>query len=215
MKKFIVGAFAAAMLSVSAQAATTMEFVPPSDTVGMIYSTNSNDGYANGRGVVFEMASDFELFSVGLFQDLTGVDLSWELTLAPVGTGYVGGGSVVQSGGGNVTTSGLEWVEFNFSPLTLLAGNIYHLNFVFNDSSNQNFFYSQYNDGNTQAYDDGIFLNIDGTQEAETSNYVLPGIRLNGGIASGIPEPATWLMMIMGFGLVGIASRRRTGALAL
>ncbi|WP_308911220.1 PEPxxWA-CTERM sorting domain-containing protein [Pseudokordiimonas caeni] len=31
-------------------------------------------------------------------------------------------------------------------------------------------------------------------------------------ITSGIPEPATWLMMIMGFGLVGIASRRRSVA---
>ncbi|WP_308909077.1 PEPxxWA-CTERM sorting domain-containing protein [Pseudokordiimonas caeni] len=34
-------------------------------------------------------------------------------------------------------------------------------------------------------------------------------------LGASIPEPATWLMMIMGFGLVGIASRRRTGALAL
>ncbi|WP_308911221.1 PEPxxWA-CTERM sorting domain-containing protein [Pseudokordiimonas caeni] len=30
-------------------------------------------------------------------------------------------------------------------------------------------------------------------------------------VSGAIPEPATWLMMIMGFGLVGIASRRRTG----
>ncbi|WCL55537.1 PEPxxWA-CTERM sorting domain-containing protein [Gimibacter soli] len=30
-------------------------------------------------------------------------------------------------------------------------------------------------------------------------------------VTSAIPEPATWLMMIMGFGLVGMASRRRTG----
>ncbi|WCL54803.1 PEPxxWA-CTERM sorting domain-containing protein [Gimibacter soli] len=29
-------------------------------------------------------------------------------------------------------------------------------------------------------------------------------------ITGGVPEPATWLMMIMGFGLVGIASRRRS-----
>jgi hypothetical protein len=29
-----------------------------------------------------------------------------------------------------------------------------------------------------------------------------------------IPEPATWAMMILGFGLVGFAARRRTAALA-
>jgi len=33
-------------------------------------------------------------------------------------------------------------------------------------------------------------------------------------IESGVPEPATWLMMIMGFGLVGLASRRRSAAVA-
>ena len=30
--------------------------------------------------------------------------------------------------------------------------------------------------------------------------------------AGGVPEPATWAMMIMGFGLVGFAARRRAAA---
>ncbi|WCL54801.1 PEPxxWA-CTERM sorting domain-containing protein [Gimibacter soli] len=38
--------------------------------------------------------------------------------------------------------------------------------------------------------------------------------RVAGLTVSAIPEPATWLMMIMGFGLVGIASRRRSVAAA-
>ncbi|MBT9472342.1 MAG: PEPxxWA-CTERM sorting domain-containing protein [Phenylobacterium sp.] len=29
------------------------------------------------------------------------------------------------------------------------------------------------------------------------------------GVSSAVPEPATWAMMIMGFGLVGSAMRRR------
>ncbi|WCL54831.1 PEPxxWA-CTERM sorting domain-containing protein [Gimibacter soli] len=37
------------------------------------------------------------------------------------------------------------------------------------------------------------------------SLYVLSTVPVGG-----IPEPATWLMMIMGFGLVGVATRRRT-----
>ncbi len=34
-------------------------------------------------------------------------------------------------------------------------------------------------------------------------------------IAAAVPEPATWLMMILGFGLVGSQLRRRNGKLAL
>lgn len=33
--------------------------------------------------------------------------------------------------------------------------------------------------------------------------------------AAAVPEPATWMMMILGFGLIGGALRRRTGKLAL
>lgn len=39
------------------------------------------------------------------------------------------------------------------------------------------------------------------------------GANLNFG-AGGVPEPATWAMMIAGFGLVGFAARRRSQALA-
>ncbi len=38
------------------------------------------------------------------------------------------------------------------------------------------------------------------------------GTSLRGLTASAVPEPATWAMMIMGFGLVGAAMRRRTAA---
>ncbi len=41
--------------------------------------------------------------------------------------------------------------------------------------------------------------------QTDTLNYAF---RWEGG-AGGVPEPATWAMMIMGFGLVGFAARRR------
>lgn len=37
---------------------------------------------------------------------------------------------------------------------------------------------------------------------------------LTGGGAAAVPEPATWLTMLLGFGVVGVAVRRRRGALA-
>ena len=33
-------------------------------------------------------------------------------------------------------------------------------------------------------------------------------------VAAAVPEPTTWAMMIMGFGLVGSAMRRRNAVLA-
>ena len=39
-----------------------------------------------------------------------------------------------------------------------------------------------------------------------------PGYRLT--ISNAVPEPATWAMMIVGFGLVGLSARRRREAVA-
>jgi hypothetical protein len=44
------------------------------------------------------------------------------------------------------------------------------------------------------------FTNVPSTDAFETANY---------SITSGVPEPATWAMMLMGFGAVGFAMRRR------
>lgn len=58
-------------------------------------------------------------------------------------------------------------------------------------------------------------------QEVTTGTYTGPNNALSFGmiltIATGVtavPEPATWAMLIAGFGMVGAASRRRTRALA-
>ncbi len=40
----------------------------------------------------------------------------------------------------------------------------------------------------------------------------LPSIRIIGTLDSVVPEPASWVMMIAGFGLAGVAARRRSAA---
>lgn len=47
---------------------------------------------------------------------------------------------------------------------------------------------------------------------ADVTGVGLAGIRFN--VPTGVPEPATWLMMLIGFGAIGIALRRRSGSLA-
>lgn len=45
----------------------------------------------------------------------------------------------------------------------------------------------------------------------DPSYYLLDNVRVVG-LAGGIPEPATWVMLIAGFGMIGLAARRRRQA---
>ena len=196
-------AFAAATM---ASPTLATEFIPPSDPDGEVFTTNSNDGYDDGRGVVFAPTSDFSLFSVGIFQDLTGIDLSYSISVAPNSTGFVGGGPVISSGSLTATTDGLEWIDFSFAPLELSANTFYHLEFQFDGESNQNFFFDQ---RGAEPYDQPGFVGIDGTSNGSTNNFVIPFIRLNGGGMAAVPEPATWAMMLLGFFALGSMMRNK------
>ncbi len=44
--------------------------------------------------------------------------------------------------------------------------------------------------------------------------YVIDDITFTGGVGGGVPEPASWAMLIAGFGLVGAAARRRRSVVA-
>jgi hypothetical protein len=50
------------------------------------------------------------------------------------------------------------------------------------------------------------------TKEEKSNKAYLQGkVVLYSDAVEGVPEPATWAMLIMGFGLVGVAARRRNG----
>jgi hypothetical protein len=59
-------------------------------------------------------------------------------------------------------------------------------------------------------------------QEVTSGTYTGPNsalafgmiVTIANGVAAAVPEPATWTLLIAGFGMVGAASRRRTRALA-
>ena len=59
-----------------------------------------------------------------------------------------------------------------------------------------------------------LFSNLDSGRvyfNLHTTNF--PGGEIRGNLAA-VPEPASWAMMVIGFGLVGSAVRRRTLAFA-
>ena len=202
MKNFFIVVLLLSLLS-----AESIQFVSPNDSQGRVFTTNSNDAYSGGRGIVFQMAQDFELNSVGIFQDLTGIDLSFEVAEVISLTGNVSasGENILASGSRNVTTDGLEFIDFSFNSLLLEAGSIYHIDFSFNGISNQNFFHNNAN----VAFDQGVFLSLEGTAGNNTGNSVVASFRLNGEAnVNTVPEPSTYLAFLLGALLLGVRIRR-------
>ncbi|WP_374660127.1 PEPxxWA-CTERM sorting domain-containing protein [Phenylobacterium sp.] len=115
--------------------------------------------------------------------------------------------TVGQAGGlnaGGCNGNGAGFVCFNLSPNVATAGNT---NLTFNLTATSGAF---------DFVEAGPHLKILWSNNATKDNKVgdlysqdIPGVQ------TGVPEPATWAMMITGFGLAGAAIRRRRGALAV
>src|SRR5258706_1178651 len=134
---------ALALLQPGSARADSIEFKPPNDTVGSVLTTNANDGYDQFRGDVFHVTADTIINSIGIRQNLTNISLNFQISDILSTTGAVNaGGIILRSGAANVTTSGLEFVDFSIPNLTLLAGHNYHIEFGFLGNSNQNFYYN-------------------------------------------------------------------------
>jgi hypothetical protein len=201
MKFLAAAATAVAMLACTPALADTVTFIPGNDGTGQVFSTNSNDGYAAGRGVMFRATANFLLSDVAIYQNLQGKQLTFSLINATAG------GTLVWSGSQMVTTQGLEFIHFAMpTAVTLNAGEMYYLDFAFEGPSLQNFFY---NEGETPSYSAAGFDSINGTLDGDTGNTVIPRIELNGEPGGAIPEPASWALLIVGFGGAGAMLRRR------
>lgn len=67
---------------------------------------------------------------------------------------------------------------------------------------------------NNVGNEDLLFGNWNGATWNDIPSGTLGYVVEYGGLEAAIPEPATWALMIGGFGLVGAAARRRTLAIA-
>jgi len=193
MKKFLSSTLLICAICTSVSAAT-ITFVPPNDTSGAISSTNSNDGYSTGRGILFTVDSATTVDSVGIYQDLTNVSLSFDLEIF--------NGTNLANGGSTVSTTGLEWIDYGGFEVNLSPGNTYHLEFTFTGNSNQNFFYNNFNVTWSQ---DG-FSALDGTRTNFASNSVVAAFRMNA-----VPDTGS-TAALLGAGVAALAfARRRLG----
>lgn len=186
---------------------------------------NSNDGYSQGRGIVFTPDTNFDLRSVGTQLNVRGASVSFLVALAgSTGPGSIDQGTVLRSGIASVTTGGMELVNFVFdqNPVTLLAGQTYHVQFQFTGNPVQNLRYDtrtsagsadtvgqSWNQGGTS---EGLTLsNIRATLGTSTFTTAAP-ITLNfigGNQAAIAPEPGTIALLGVGIGLMAVRLRRR------
>lgn len=179
--------------------ALVLEFVPPNDPLGHVYSNHFNDGYAAGRGLQFEMAANETINGVGLYHDLSNIDLSFELHQLSGNTG------VIARGHQTVSTQGLAWIDFSFDDVLLGVGHLYRLDFLFNGTGNQNFFYY---DANTE-FTQGSFSKIDGTLGGSTTNVVMAAMRVSLADTIAVPEPPA--LLLLGSSLLLLVRRRNKG----
>jgi hypothetical protein len=210
LSAIIIACLAVAVLPKIAKAAPTFFsnvpydpdsiFNPNVDANGISISPNINNGWDQGRGMRFTMNADQSMTSFGVLQDVTRKTLNFEIF-------DVTNSAVLASGStGNISTSGLEFIDVFFGQIDLLAGNTYHMEFDFTGISNLNYFHWE---GQTPNYTEGAFGDIDGTLGGPDgmSNAALAQFRVNASASTAIPEPAAYA--VLGFGLAGLGFARR------
>ena len=187
-------------------------FIPPNDPDGATQNPNTNNGYSGGRGIVFSVSEQINVSQVGLYHDLTSTNIQFKLSQIFSTTGSVNDTRVVLRGGQRVvSTSGFEWIDFTFTPLTLESGQSFHIEFLHEGNANQHFLYNNLN----VAFSIAPYTGIEGSQggfAGTGSNVYMPLIRVlddRQDTETNVPEPSaiavTLLVPIM---MLGVRKRR-------
>ena len=230
MKKFFAAALASMTLAAgflaasAANAAVVINFVPANGstentgasataqfsfadqgsnvlmTILLTNTTNGSLGLGATAATLVGLAFDVPTSSVLTFTGDAGFTKTWtNVSLPPYGSFDLGVSPPRNSFPGGNPNSGLT------------AGQSLTVSYVLDTTQSaaafENNFLAQYQD---KVYTAAV--RFQQVNKGGGSDKVLGGVDVP---TSGVPEPATWAMMITGFGLAGVAIRRRRGALAV
>lgn len=163
-------------------------------------------------------AIDAELMSIGLRYSLTNSNPSTEMLTLNVRDGAGLGGAILASKSfflPNNIPVGLGFGEFfdvDFVGTTLTVGQVYTFELTTNTSgrSRINWGRNTYAGGRMYESDPGTLFDCGNGSELCDLNFRIVGRTA----APAIPEPASWALMIAGFGLTGAAARARRRGMA-
>ena len=116
------------------------------------------------------------------------------------------------------------WADrFSFIFLEGVSGTINHTDTQFFDVTTGESWTTNYVGGNKVVFTaapgaqisagDKFFVNVGFTGPVDVNSFSFAGLWTDDA-GGGVPEPATWALMLTGFGLAGVALRRRHVALA-
>ena len=230
-KLFLVAATSAALFAGSANAASVIDNFDRADapTLGSNWAQQAGSMGISGNAAVSTGGQWVESFAT--FNGVSGNSISFDVSNNGTTTQYVGGAlgvgngdnifvKVQNNGAGNGASTGLGFDRFGF-----------YINNDDNSIGRFGFLTSVFTGGNVTVSLEGSIATLiikptDGLVQTYVYDYGFTptgkgvGLGIMGNAAAdnfavaGVPEPQNWAMMIVGFGLMGGALRRRRNVAA-
>lgn len=203
---------AAALLLAAGTANAGVLFSQPHDGGSSLFASQNDTTGGNGN-----FATVFDDFTLNASSAITGLEFVggyFQGTQAPIssftfalyGNGAGGPGGVIASFSGTATETLINGQIFSYAaslPETVLGPGTYWLSIVPSVGFPPQWGWATSEIGNDNAYQ--VFLGTGSNIGRNMAFSVL------GSSTSVVPEPATWALLISGFGLVGGALRRQRG----